>query len=208
MCREPPPIKPSTRWAAQKAVIIQDPLSEQRGSQSSERLNQRPSRQRPAPSEPLPSIPTDSQSFDPGEPWQALSHGQFYGHLGGGGGSRTNLQSTLGDRNTSKGDVGGGKDSLESSVRDNDKGRLGRGVRQNDPETSCVSLFLILTYPAADPVTQFSTWMIRQRKGTAPIIQVLISSVRCFISSHEVNTRPELTPPPHQRWRCGRGNHR
>ena len=181
VCRESAPIKPLIRRSTQKSnnrtvtvppeghgqsagldesekarphdrpqATIQDPSLEQHGGQSSGRLNRRPSRQSTAPSEILPPIP-DPQPFNLGELQQTRPRGQVDGYTGGAGGSRTNLQGTLGDRNASRGDLSSSKDSRELPIRENDKGRLWRGVRQNDSETSRTLLVLTLAYLVPDP---------------------------------------------------------
>ena len=135
-------------------ATVQDPLSEQQGEQSSGRVRRRPSRRSTAPSESPSSMPIDSQPFDLSELQQGQARNQVHGYLGGAGQSRTNLQSTLGDRNASRRDVSG-KESRELSVRDDDKGRSRPVVRQNDLEASRMLLVLMLSIPC---LTQLAAW--------------------------------------------------
>lgn len=97
--------------------------------------------------EPPPSMSIDPQPFDLNELRQGQVHTQVHGDLDGAGQSRTNLQSTPGDRNASRRDVRSRKDSRGPPVRDNDEGRRQPGVRPNFLEASCMALALTLVYP-------------------------------------------------------------
>lgn len=123
-------------------ATIQDPLSEQHEGQLSGRTCRSA-----APPEHFPSMPSDPQPFDLSELQQGRAHNQVRGYLDGAGQARANLQSTLDDENTSKRDVGSGKDSREPSVRDNDEGIFRPGVRLNNLKASRMLFVLTLAHP-------------------------------------------------------------
>ena len=132
-------------------ATIQDPVSGPRRGQRSGRTPRKLSRRTTAPLKPFPLMPIDLQSSDPRELQQGQTHTQVDGYLGGVGQSRTNLQSTPGDRNTSRRGISG-KGSREPSVRDGDEGWFWPEVPQNDLETSRMLIILIPAYPMPDPV--------------------------------------------------------
>ena len=127
-------------------ATVQDPASEQHGSQSGGIVRRRPSRKTTALPVPPPPMPIDSQPSDLNEPQPSQVHTQADGHLGGAGQSRSNLRSTPGDRSASRRGVRGGKDSRGSPVRGDDRGRSRPAARPNDPIPSRMLLVLILAY--------------------------------------------------------------
>ena len=116
-------------------ATIQDPAPGQRRGQRSGRTPRKLSRRTTAPLKPFPLMPIDLQSSDPRELQQGQTHTQVDGYLGGAGQSHTNLQSTPGDRNTSRRGTNG-KGSREPSVRDGDEEWFWPEVPLNDLETS------------------------------------------------------------------------
>ena len=123
-------------------AMVQDPASEQHGSQSGGIVRRRPSREPAALPDPPPPMPIDLRPSDLNEPQPS----QADGHLGGVGQSPSNLRSTPSDRGVLRRGVRGGKGSRGPPVRGNDRGRSRPGVRPNDPIPSCMPLVLILAY--------------------------------------------------------------
>ena len=123
-------------------ATIQDPASEQHGSQSGGIVRRRSSRKTTALPDPPPPMPIDPRPSDLNEPQPS----QADGHLGGVGQSPSNLRDTPSDRSASKRGVMGGKGSRGPPVRGNDRGRSRPGVRPNDPIPSRMPLVLILAY--------------------------------------------------------------
>ena len=132
-------------------ATIRDPVSGQRRGQWSGRTRRKLSRRTTDLLKPFPLMPIDPQSFDPSDLQQGQIHTKVDSYLGRAGQSRTNLQSTPSDRNTSRRGISG-KGPREPSVRDDDEGWFLPGVPQNDLETSRMLIILIPACPMPDPV--------------------------------------------------------
>lgn len=128
-------------------ATTQNLVSDQDGSQPSGSVRQRASRKTTALPEPPPSMSIDPLPLGLSEPQQGQVHTQVHGRLGSAGKSRTNLQSTPGDRNMSRSDVRSGKDSRGPPVRGNDKGRSQPVVQSNVLKPSCMLLVLTFACP-------------------------------------------------------------
>ena len=117
-------------------ATIQDPASEQHGSQSGGIVRRRSSRKTTALPDPPPPMPIDPRPSDLNEPQPS----QADSHLGGVGQSPSNPRSTPSDKSASRRGVRGGRGSRGPPVRGNDKGRSRPGAPPNDPTPSCMPL--------------------------------------------------------------------